>query len=207
MELQGITETIMQEARVAAELIIDDAQKLAEKMVKKQVQLGAKEANVKRSSMLKKAKNEAALERSNKIANSKITSNWIVLSRKEEIIFAVLKEAKKRLQNLTQTTKYIAVLENLITEAGIVLGGNKLDVFLNEKDSKVTLNLDKLAKEIGSRTKTQTKLILSKNKLSIIGGAMLKTSDGKIIMDNTFDDILRQRERILKSRISEILFE
>ena len=82
-----------------------------------------------------------------------------------------------------------------------------MDVFLNEKDSKVTLNLDKLAKEIGSRTKTQTKLILSKNKLSIIGGAMLKTSDGKIIMDNTFDDILRQRERILKSRISEILFE
>ena len=207
MELHGITETIMQEAKEAAELIIDDAQKLAEKMVKTQKQLGTKEANAKRSSILKKATNEAALERSNKIANSKITSNWIVLSRKQEIIIAVLQEAKKRLQNLTQTTKYIAILEKLIIQAGTILGGNKLDVFLSEKDSKLALDLSKLAKEIGSRTKTQAKLILSKDNLPIIGGAMLRTSDGKVIMDNTFDDILRQRERILKFRISKILFE
>jgi vacuolar-type H+-ATPase subunit E/Vma4 len=207
MELQGITETIMQEARETAELIINDAQELAEAMVKKQKQLGIKEANEKRMLMLKKAANEADLERMNKIANSKITSNWIVLSRKEEIIASVLTEVKKRLRNLTRTKKYVPILENLIIGAGIVLGDNILEVILNEKDSKLPLNLSILAKKIGSKTKTKIKLSLSKEKIQVIGGTMLRSSDGKVIMDNTFDDILRQKEKILADKVSKILFK
>lgn len=86
------------------------------------------------------------------------------------------------------------------------MGGKKLDVFLNNKDSKLLLDLNNLSEVISSKTKTDTKLNLSKDKLSVIGGAMLKTNDSKIIMDNTFDDRLRQKENILKFRISEILF-
>lgn len=207
MELHSITDTIIIEAKNNAKLIIGDAQNLAEKMIKKQTQLATKEANGKKIAILKKARNKAAVERSNKIANSKITSNWIVLSRKQEIIEAVLKETKKRLQNLTKTQEYIGILEKLITQAGTILGGNKLDVFLNEKDAKLILVLDNLAEVISLKTKTQVKLILSKDKLSVIGGAMLRTNNEKIIMDNTFDDILKQRENMLKFRISEILFE
>jgi vacuolar-type H+-ATPase subunit E/Vma4 len=207
MELQGITETIMQEARETAELIINDAQELAEAMVKKQKQLGIKEANEKRKVILKKAANEADLKRMNKIANSKITSKWIVLSRKEEIIALVLTEAKKRLHNLTQKKKYIPILENLIIKAGVVLGDSIFEVILNEKDSKLPLNLGILAKKIGLKTKTKVKLSLSKEKIQVIGGAMLRTSDGKVIMDNTFDDILRQKEKILNDNISKILFK
>jgi vacuolar-type H+-ATPase subunit E/Vma4 len=207
MELQGITGTIMQEAKETAELIINDAQELAETKVKKEKQLGIKEANAKRMLMLKKATNEADLDRMYKIANSKITSNWIVLSRKEELIASVLTEAKKRLQNLTQKKKYIPILENLIIKAGVVLGDNILEVILNKKDSKLPLNLSIIAKKIGSKTKTKVKLTLSKEKIQVIGGAMLRTSDGKVIMDNTFDDILRQKEKILKDKISKILFK
>lgn len=97
MELHSITSTIVNEAKETAQLIIDDAQNLAKKKIREQEQLAKKEANDKRLVLLKNATNEAALERSNKIANSKITSNWIVLSRKQEIIEAVFEEAKKRL--------------------------------------------------------------------------------------------------------------
>ncbi len=206
MELQNITNTLLQEAKESAKMIINDAQELSEKMITKQIQLGIKEANSKRLLMLKKAANEADMERLHKIANSKITSNWIVLSRKGEIIATVMKEAKKRLQNLTQTKKYVPLLENLIIEAGVILGGNKLEVVLNSQDSKLFLNLNKLAKKISAITKTKSSLTLSKEKIRVIGGAIVKTSDGKIIMDNTFDDILKQREKILKSKISKILF-
>ena len=206
MELHSITSTIVNEAKETAQLIIDDAQNLAKKKIREQEQLAKKEANDKRLVLLKNATNEAALERSNKIANSKITSNWIVLSRKQEIIEAVFEEAKKRLYKLTQTKEYIGILEELIVQAGTILGGKKLDVFLNKKDSKLLLDLNNLSEVISSKTKTDTKLNLSKDKLSVIGGAMLKTNDSKIIMDNTFDDRLRQKENILKFRISEILF-
>lgn len=207
MELQGITGIILQEAKESAEITINDAQELAEKMITKQRQLGTKEANVERLSMLKKATNEADMERLHKIANSKITSNWIVLSRKEEIIASVTKEAKKRLQKFTQTKKYVPILENLIIKAGIILESNKIEVLLNEKDSKLLLNLNKLSKKISSRTKTKVELNLSTEKIQVIGGAMLKTDDGRVVMDNTFDDILKQKEKIIKDKISEILFK
>ena len=204
--MHSITDTIVIEAKNNAKLIIDDAQNLAKEMIKNQTHLATKEANGKKVLILKKATNKAALERSNKIANSKITSNWIVLSRKQEIIESVLKETIKRLQNLTQKPEYIGILEKLITQAGTILGGNKLDVFLNEKDTKLSLDLHNLAEIISLKTKTKVKLNLSKDKLHVIGGAILRTDNGKIIMDNTFDDILRQKENILKFRISEILF-
>jgi vacuolar-type H+-ATPase subunit E/Vma4 len=207
LELQGITGIILQEAKESAEITINYAQELAEKMITKQRQLGTKEANVERLSMLKKATNEADMERLHKIANSKITSNWIVLSRKEEISASVTKEAKKRLQKFTQTKKYVPILENLIIKAGIILESNKIEVLLNEKDSKLLLNLNKLSKKISSRTKTKVELNLSKEKIQVIGGAMLKTDDGRVVMDNTFDDILKQKEKIIKDKISEILFK
>ena len=206
MELQGITGTIMQEAKDSAELIIKDSQELALKILEKQKQLGIKEAKAISSSKLKKATNEANLERLHKIAQAKITSNWIVLSRKEEIITGVINEAKKRLHKFSQTQEYISVLENLITEAGVILGGNKLEVILNTRDSKLALNLNKLEKKISARTKTESTLALSKEKIQAIGGAIVKTNDSKIIMDNTFEDILNQREKSLKAKISKILF-
>ncbi len=206
MELHSITNTLLQEAKESAKMIINDAQELSKKMITKQKQLGIKEANSKRLLMLKKATNEADMERLHKIANSKITSNWIVLSRKEEIIAAVMKETKKRLQNLTQTKKYVTLLENLIIEGGVILGGKKIEVFLNEKDSKIPLNFNKIIKRVISRTKTEVKMSLSEEKIQVIGGVLLRTNDGKVIMDNTFDDKLRQKEKILKDKISKILF-
>lgn len=207
MELQNITNTLLQEAKESAKMIINDAQELSEKMITKQKQLGTKEGNTKRLLMLKKATNEADMERLHKIANSKITSNWIVLSRKEEIIATVMKEAKKRLQKFTQAKKYVPMLENLIIEAGVILGGNKIEVLLNEEDSKLPLNFSKITKRVSSRTKTEVKMSLSKEKIQVIGGVVLRTIDGKVMMDNTFDDILRQKEKILKDKISKILFK
>jgi len=207
LELQNITNTLLQEAKESAKMIINDAQELSEKMITKQKQLGTKEGNTKRLLMLKKATNEADMERLHKIANSKITSNWIVLSRKEEIIATVMKEAKKRLQKFTQAKKYVPMLENLIIEAGVILGGNKIEVLLNEEDSKLPLNFSKITKRVSSRTKTEVKMSLSKEKIQVIGGVVLRTSDGKVMMDNTFDDILRQKEKILKDKISKILFK
>ena len=206
MELQSITGTILQEAKESAELIIKDAKELAKAILEKQRQLGMREAKAISSSRLKKTINEANAEQLRKIAQAKISSNWIVQSRKEEIIAGVIDETKKRLHKLSQTQKYISVLEKLIIEAGIILGGNKLEVVLNAQDSKLPLKLNKLAKKISAITKTETKLKLSKEKIRTIGGAMLKTSDGKVIMDNTFEDILNQREKSLKAKISKILF-
>jgi len=207
LELHGIIDTILQEAKETAEIIIKEAQEFADSILEEQKQLAIDDAGKQRSLLLKKTANEAEINRLRKLAKTKITANWIVLSKKEKIISTVLNEAKKRLQHMTKTEKYASVLESLIINAGISLGGNALEVILNEADSALSLSFEKMQKAIHKKTGSKTKLALSKEKIQVMGGAVLKTANGKIVMDNTYEDIFLRRSQELRSKISEILFQ
>jgi vacuolar-type H+-ATPase subunit E/Vma4 len=201
-----ITEMILEEAKKSAEHIIQEAQKSAEETLEKQRQLGVQKANESARLLFKKAESEVELNKLRSMANAKIKANWVILSKKETWIDNVLNEAKNKLKILTQSKKYLPILEKLITEAGVILGGKELEVLLNEQDSASPLKLDDLAKEISERTGFETKLRLSEEKPKVIGGAIVRTANGKVVMDNTFDDILRRREKDLRSEIAKILF-
>ena len=197
---------IVQEAKKSAEHILQEAEKSAEDTIKKHKQRGVQRANEAAKTLLRKAESEAELNKLNSVANSKIKAKWVILSKKETWIDNVLSEAKNELKTLTQSKKYLPILENLITNAGVILGGKKIEVLLNMHDSALPLRFDILAKEIGDKTGFETKMNLSKEITKVIGGAIVRTADGRIIMDNTFDDILRRREKELRSEIAKILF-
>lgn len=201
-----ITEMIVEEAKKSATHILQEAEKSVEDTLKKQKQRGIQRANEAAKLLLKRATGEAEFNRLNTIANSKIEANWVILSKKETWIDNVLNKAKKELKVLTQSKKYIPILDKLITEAGVVLGGKELEVLLNPQDSALPLKLGNIAKKISEKTGIETKLKLSEEKPEVIGGAIVRTADGRIIMDNTFDDILRRREKKLRSAIARILF-
>ena len=203
---RAITEMILLEAQKSAEHIIQEAQKSAEDTLEKQRQRGVNKANEVAQSIFKKAENEAEVIKLSITADAKIKANWTLLSKKELWIAAVLNEAKNKLRILTQSREYIPILEKLIIEGGIILGEKESEVLLNEKDSTLSLKLEKLAKEISEKTGFKTKLRLSEEKIKVIGGAFIRTINGKVIMENTFDDILRRREKDLRSKIAKILF-
>jgi vacuolar-type H+-ATPase subunit E/Vma4 len=202
-----ITEMILEEAKKSAEHILQEAKKSAEDTLEKQKQRGVQKANESAQLVFKKAESEVELNKLRSMANAKIKANWVILSKKETWIDNVLNEAKNKLRILTESKEYIPILEKLIIEAGIILGGKELEVLLNEKDSALSLKLDKLAKEISEKTGVETKLRLAEEKTKVIGGAMLRTANGKIIMDNTFEDILKRREKDIRSKMAKILFK
>ncbi len=203
---RAITDMILKEAEKSAKLILQDAKKMSENILKTQKQKGFQKASEVNKILLKKAESEAELNRLNTIANSKIKANWVILSKKETWIDKVLKEAKNQLKILTKSEKYLPILEKLITEAGVILGGKELYVSLNNQDSALPLKLDDIAQKVTDRTGFETKLRLSEEKPEVTGGAIVRTANGKVIMDNTFDDILLRREEELRSEIAKILF-
>jgi len=203
---RAITDVILQEAQKSAEHIIHEAQKSAEEMLEKQRQLGVQKANESARLLVKKAESEVELNKLRSMANAQIKANWVILSKKETWIDNVLNEAKNKLRMLTESKEYIPILEKLIIEASIILGGKELEVLLNKKDSALSLKLDKLAKEVSEKTGLKTKLRLSEEKLEVTGGAIVRTANGKVVMDNTFDDIIRRREKETRAEIAKILF-
>jgi vacuolar-type H+-ATPase subunit E/Vma4 len=198
---------ILKEAKETAKQVIQEAQKSAEETLEKQKQLGIRRAKQSAQTLLRKAETEAKLDKINRIANAKIKANWIILSKKETWIDNVLNEVKNELKILTESKEYIPILEKLIIEASIILKGKELEVILNEKDSKLPLNFNKLAEAISEKTGFKPKFNLSQQKAKAIGGAIIKTDNGKVIMDNTFEDILLRREKKLRFETAKILFK
>jgi vacuolar-type H+-ATPase subunit E/Vma4 len=134
-------------------------------------------------------------------------AGWMVLSEKEQLITNVLDEAKSRLTALAKTEKYIPELERIILDAGIALGGGELQIILNDRYSDLSLKLNAISKAVSEKTGNRTELKLSKEGTKTSGGVIVKLVDGKVILDNTFEAILKRRERGLRLKIARILFK
>ena len=200
-----ISESILKDARKKARAIVKEAKESAESIVEKRRQSARQSAEKDVKSLLKRAENEAEIVKGKVATDIKKNASWIVLSEKERLVTSVLDEVKKRLVNLQKTDEYLPVLEKLIVDAGTVLGGGSLEVVLNENDSSLPLKLNKLEKKIADKTGVKTQLRLSKQRIKAVG-VTVKTNDGRIFADNTFEAILKRRERELRLKIARILF-
>ena len=200
-----IAERILKGAREKAKTIVKDAQKSAELMIENRKQSARLTAEKEASSLLKRAENEAEIIKGKVATDIKKRASWIVLSEKERLVTSVLNEVKNRLVNLQKSEEYLSVLKKLIVDAGEVLGGGAMEVVLNEKDLSLPLKLDALSKKIADRTGVKTKLNFSKQQIKAVG-VIVKTTDGRIFVENTFEAILRRRERELRLKIARILF-
>jgi vacuolar-type H+-ATPase subunit E/Vma4 len=205
-EVPEIINQILRDSREKAKSIIKETRKSAEMMLEKQKESARRKAEEKVSSMLKKTESEVATIRGTVFTDVRRKASWTVLYEKERLVTNVLDEVKTKLEALSQSKKYISILETFIVDAGTVLGGGTLEVLLNKRDSTLPLKLNVLAKAITDKTEKKTQLKLSKQKIETFGGVVVKTGDGKIVADNTFEAILKRREKELRFKIAKFLF-
>lgn len=206
-EAQKITDQILIDAREDAKSVIIETRKSAEMMLERQVELGRQKAAERVSSIVGKARNESDITREMVFTDIRRKAGWMVLSEKERLITNVLDEAKSRLTALAKTEKYIPELERIILDAGIALGGGELQIILNDRYSDLSLKLNAISKAVSEKTGNRTELKLSKEGTKTSGGVIVKLVDGKVILDNTFEAILKRRERGLRLKIARILFK
>ncbi len=205
-EVQEIVNQILRDSRKKAKFVIKEARKSADIMLKKQKESARRKAGERVSSMLKKTESEVATIRGTVFTDVRRKASWSVLSEKERLVTTVLDEVKTRLRALSQSKKYISILETLIVDAGTVLEGGALEILLNKRDSTLPLKLNVLTKKIAEKTENKTQLRLSKQKIEALGGAVVKTVDGRIVADNTVEAIIQRREKELRFKIAKILF-
>ena len=203
--IHRINERILEGAREKAKTIVNEAQKSAELMIENRKQSARHSAEKEAYPLLKRAENEVNIIRGKITTDIKRRAGWVVLFEKDRLILSVLNEVKNRLVNLQKSEEYLPVLEQLIVDAGTVLDGGTLEVMLNENDLSLPLKLNKLEKKIADGTGAKTRLKISKQQIKAVG-VIVKTNDGKIFVDNTFEAILSRRERELRLKIARILF-
>jgi len=206
-EMQKIVNRILKDAKEDAETILEEARKTAEATLEKQKELARQKAMTEAQALLRTSENKVSAIKETVFAETKRKSNWMILSEKEQAVNRVLEEVKARLDALVRSKEYVPVLERFIVNAGVVLGGGRLEFVLNEHDHALPLNSEALAKAITEKTGAKTQFVLSDERVQASGGAIVRREGGKILMDNTFESMLKRSEKNLQLRIAKTLFK
>lgn len=140
--LENLTEKILEEAKIQADLQLRDAKAFEEEAISKKV----KEAEEKKEKMLEKAKFEANLLKERIISNAEVTHRNALLNGKQKVIDQVFEKAKTKLAELPQE-EYVAFLKNTVSSLNLK-GTEILKVKEEYKDAVKSLQLPlKLSEE------------------------------------------------------------
>lgn len=181
--LENLTEKILEEARMKAQAIVNDAEAFNDDVVTKKV----REAEDKKARLLEKADFEANLLRDRIVGNAEVSSRNEILKGKQKVIEMVFVEAKEKLRSLSKT-EYLDFLQK--TLSSLKLSGNETLVVTEAAREEV--------KSLGLKQKvSETE--------SVDSGFLVK--DQKISLNFNFNDMVDfYRDELVKD-VANSLFE
>lgn len=174
-----------------------DVEEKAEEIINK--------ANEEAKLIIKEAEEKAERIAENIITGAKIRANWNILFEKKKLIDETFERLKNELKDFTKTSKYEEFLQVLIEKSVMIAGEEELEVILNKEDSE-RIFLEEISKRVSEKLGKHIKLVRSTNPIDTIGGVIVKSKDEKIIVNNTFESIIRVKRKDLEPTISRILF-
>ena len=199
-----IVSSIISEAQSKADVIIQEA----EREVALIVEEGQKEAALEKEKILENAKKQSAMKYQQLISEAKMNSTRAELEAREELIESAFKRAEEELTKIASTddAQYKESLKKIIEEAAIDIGGGELVLSLKEGDvAKIKGAISALEKDIAEKTGTKTTLEIGEN-INTIGGAIVKTKNGEIEVNNTIEARMLRFKKVLRSEVAKVLF-
>ena len=198
-----IVSSIMSEAQGKADVIIQDANAEVSAIQAK----AEKTAEAEKAKILENGKKQSEMRYQQIISEAKMNARRAKLGAKEDVIEAAFNQATGELKSIAASgsDEYEDSLSKMIKEAADEIGGNDLIIQLNEADTKKFKD-DLSSQGTDSFELNGIKFTLGEP-IETIGGAVLKTINGDIEVNNTIEARLERFKSILRSEVAEILFK
>lgn len=196
-----IVSSIMSEAQGKADIIIQDANAEASAIT----QSAEKTAVAEKTKILENGKKQSDMRYQQIISEAKMNARRAELGAKEEVIEAAFEKATAELKEKAASgdEEYDDALTKMIKEAADEIGSKELIMQLNEADTK------KFKDQLSDVSTFQIEDVTFKigEPIDTIGGAILKTSNGDIEVNNTIEARLDRFKSLLRSEVANILFK
>ena len=196
--------------------IISDAQGKADAKIQKAqeettaiLEEGKKKAQMESEKILENAEKQANMKYQQLISEAKMNSKRIELEAREEIIEESFRKAREELKRIasTSTEEYLESLKKIINEASVEIGGGELFVLLKEDDvASIEKEIKSIEKYVTDKTGQKTTIEIGEN-IKAIGGAIVKTKNGEIEVNNTIDARMLRFKKALRSEVAKVLFK
>lgn len=198
-----IVSSIMSEAQEKADLIIQDANAEVSAIQAK----AEKTAEAEQTKILENGKKQSDMRYQQIISEAKMNARRAELGAKEEVIEAAFNQAIGELKSKASSgdEEYENSLTKMIKEAADEIGSDDLIIQLNEADT------NKFKQDLSSQGSDSFEIeginFTIGEPIDAIGGAVLKTTNGDIEVNNTIEARLERFKSILRSEVAEILFK
>ncbi|MBP3790663.1 MAG: V-type proton ATPase subunit E [Cellulosilyticum sp.] len=198
-----IVESIMSVAQEKADVIIQDANAEVSAIQAK----AEKTAEAEKTKILENGKKQSDMRYQQIISEAKMNARRAELGAKEEVIEAAFNQAIGELKTKASSgdDEYEDSLSKMIKEAADEIGTDDLIIQLNEADT------EKFKKELSATGSDSFQLeginFTLGEPIDAMGGAILKTVNGDIEVNNTIEARLERFKSILRSEVAEILFK
>ena len=198
-----IVSSIMSEAQGKADVIIQDANAEVSAIQAK----AEKTAEAEKTKILENGKKQSEMRYQQIISEAKMNARRAKLDAKEDVIEAAFSQATGELKQKAAdgNDDYKDSLSKMIKEAADEIGGNDLIIQLNEADTN-SLKQDLSASGSDSFQLNGINFTVGEP-IDTMGGAVLKTINGDIEVNNTIEARLERFKSILRSEVAEILFK
>ncbi len=186
-DVEKEAESMILKAESQAERILDEAEKAAKERY---------------SSITKEGEERIKTERTERTVLFEIETENRLLQAQEEIVNEIFERTLSHLREYVSTREYQECLTRLIIEACGKINADKMVIQLNQNDYAALTEerLGNISKEAG------VKLVKSDKPINIIGGVIVKSPDGKIVVDNTLENRLNTLKPNLRVKIANLLF-
>ncbi|MGZ7116925.1 MAG: V-type proton ATPase subunit E [Methanobacterium sp.] len=199
-----IVSSIMSDAQNSADAIIQEGEKEAALILEE----GERRAKTEEEKILENAKKQSNMKYQQLISEAKMKSRRTELEAREELIESAFKRAEEELQKIASTSseEYLNSLQKIVEEASIEIGGGSLVLSLKEEDvSKIKDSISTIEDAVKSKTGNETTLEMGEN-INTIGGAIIKTKNGQIEVNNTIEARMQRFKKSLRSKVAQVLF-
>ena len=219
-----IVSNIMSEAQVKADVNKSQAQVKVDEILAN----GEKRAEATKVKISEDAAKQAEMRYQQIISEAKMNARRAELGAKEEVIEEAFSKATEDLTNMANTndSEYVDALVEMIKEAAVEIGGGDLIVLLKEEDipkvqdkletivglikslikREKPSDLSAIATEVSLETDVETTLEIGEP-IDTIGGAILRTRNGEIQVNNTIESRMLRFKKSLRSEVAKTLFD
>jgi V/A-type H+-transporting ATPase subunit E len=143
------------------------------------------------------------------ISEAKMKSRRMELEAREEVIEDAFNKSLNKLEEIasSDSEEYKESLKNIITEAASEIGGGELVVLLKESDAaKIKDSITAISGDVATKTGKETTLEIGES-IRTIGGAVVKTKNGDIEVNNTIEARMLRFKKDLRSKVAAVLFK
>ena len=198
-----IVESIMSVAQEKADGIIQDANAEVSQINAK----AEKTAEAEKTKILENGKKQSDMRYQQIISEAKMNARRAELGAKEDVIEAAFNQAigELKIKASSGDEEYKDSLSKMIMEATNEIGSNDLILQLNEADTQKFK--DDLSSQGSDSFEIEGIKFTLGEPIDAIGGAILKTANGDIEVNNTIEARLERFKSILRSEVAEILFK